>query len=58
MVENSRSDDFERVKHGLDHFLEEVKAYKSEMEKLEKTLQEKEVAVKAMKRSVLYLEGQ
>lgn len=36
--ENSQNDKFERVKESHDRFLEEVKAYKMEMEGIEKTL--------------------
>lgn len=52
---NSPNDESERVKGERDHLMEGVKAYKMENEKLEKTLQEKDVVTKAMKRSLEHL---
>lgn len=44
-----------RLKEKHDRCQEEVNAYKIEKKKLESTLMEKEVAMKAMKRSSLHL---
>lgn len=46
--ESSRNDEFERTKEERDGLLDEENAYNLEKEKLEKTLVEKGVAIKAM----------
>lgn len=54
---NSRNDELCVVKEERDRLLEDVNAYKRELEKLGKTLLEKEVATKTMTRSVVGLKG-
>lgn len=54
---NYRSNEFERVKKKEDLSLEEVLAHKTEIEKPEKTLVDKLVAMKTMTLSALELES-
>lgn len=54
--EKSRKSESDRVKEERDRSLEEVNASTMLKEKLEKTMLEKEVAMKAMTRSVVNLE--
>lgn len=56
MSENFRNDKFELMKEKWDCLLEEVGAYKIERKKLVKTVLEKNVAMKAIKRSVVDME--
>lgn len=54
--ENSQNDEFDQVKEEREGLLEDMKAYEIETEKLEKTLLEIKVGMKAMTWSVIDLE--
>lgn len=55
--ENSRNEELKRVKDEWVHLTEEMNDYKMEMVKLELTLLEKKVTMKATTRSLVDLEG-
>lgn len=50
---NSQNEEFKGVKEELNHLLENVNAEKTENEKADKTLLEREVAMKAMTRILI-----
>lgn len=52
---SSRNDKFLRVKEDRDHLLEDIKAYRMNILNLEKTLLDREIAMKRMTQSVVYL---